>query len=88
MSLEETKLSVVVLEGYFYVGVPLGSLHGFNIFGARAVFIMDACHAFPQCVLAIILLIEDVTCVVITRACNGCCVGPSLLSVLVTTRLG
>ena len=25
----------------------LSSLHGFNIFGGRAVFIMDDCYLFP-----------------------------------------
>ena len=46
----------MILEGC--VGASLCSLHGFNIFGARAVFSMDACHLFPQCVLALIPLIR------------------------------
>ena len=41
----------------FFVRPSLCSLHGFNISGARAVFGMDACCLFPQCVLAIIPLI-------------------------------
>ena len=61
----------MVLEGYFYVGTSLCSLHVFNIFGARAVFIMDNCCLFSQCVLAIIPLIGGVTGVVVTRACTG-----------------
>ena len=47
------KRSVVVLQGYLYVGP---SLCGFNIFGVRTVFSADACCLFPQCVLAIIPL--------------------------------
>ena len=35
----------------------------------RAVFILDACHFFPQCMLAIIALIGGVTDVVVTIAC-------------------
>ena len=37
------------------MGPSLSSLHGFNIFGGRAVFIMDDCYLFAQCVLAILL---------------------------------
>lgn len=33
---------------------------GFNIFGARDVFRMDACHLFPHCMLAIIPLLGGV----------------------------
>ena len=55
MNLEE-KLSPVVLIDCFYVGTSLCSLHESNIFGVRAVFSMDACHIFAQCVLAIIPL--------------------------------
>ena len=53
-------MSTVVLEDYLYVRVPLCSLCGFNIFGARAVFSMDACRLFPQGVLIIIPLIGSV----------------------------
>ena len=35
---------------------------GFIFFGAAAVFSVDACHLFPQCMLAVIPLIEGVTC--------------------------
>ena len=58
----------MVLKGCFYVGY---SLHESNIFGVRALFSMDACHVFLQCVLAVIPLIECVT-VVVTRAYTGC----------------
>ena len=50
----------MVLEGYLYVGSSLCSLCEFNIFDVRAVFIMDACRLFPQCVLVIIPLIGGV----------------------------
>ena len=40
-------------------------------FGVRAVFSIDFCHLFSQCMLAVILLIGGVTNVVVTRACNG-----------------
>ena len=42
------------------MGAFLCSLHESNIFGARAVFGMDACHIFPQGVLTIIPLIGGV----------------------------
>ena len=61
----------MVLEGYFYVGEFLCSLHGFNTFGAKAVFSMGACHLFPQYVLAITLLVGSETGVVMTIACTG-----------------
>ena len=51
---------MVVLEDCLYVGVSLCTLCGFNTFGARAVFSTDACHLFPQHVLAVIPLIEGV----------------------------
>lgn len=35
-------------------------------------FSMDACSIFPQCVLAIILLIEGMTDDVVITACTGC----------------
>ena len=50
----------MVLEGYLYVGVSLCNLCGFNIFGASAVFSMDACCLFPQCVLVVLPLIRGV----------------------------
>ena len=34
---------------------------GFMLFGTRAIFSIDVCHLFPQCVLAIIPLIGGVT---------------------------
>ena len=71
MNLGET-VSTVVLKGCFHVGAPLCSLHELNIFGARAVFSMDACHIFPHCVLADIPLIGGVISIVVTRACTGC----------------
>ena len=62
----------MVLKGCFYVGMSLCSLNESNIFGAKAVFSMDDCHVFPQCVLALIPLIGGVIGVVVTRACTGC----------------
>ena len=50
----------MVFEGYLYVGASLCSLCGFNIFGARAVYSVDAYCLFPQCVLAVIPLIGGV----------------------------
>ena len=50
----------MVLEGCLYLGTSLCILSGFNIFGARADFHMDAYCLFSQCVLAIIPLIEGV----------------------------
>ena len=35
-------------------------------FGVRAVFLMDVCHIFPQCMLAVSPLIGSVTDVVVT----------------------
>ena len=43
---------------------------GLIFFGVRAVFSMDACHLFSQCMLAIVPLIRGVTDVV-TTACTG-----------------
>ena len=57
----------MVFEDYFYVVAFLCSLCEFNIFGARSVFSMDACHLFPQCVLAISPLLAGVTAVVVIR---------------------
>ena len=62
--------------------VSLCRLHESNIFDERAVFSRDACHVFPQCVLTVMPLIEDLITVVMTRACTGCCPGPLLCSVL------
>ena len=62
----------MVLKGCPYAGVSLCSLCESNIFGARAVFSMDACHVFLQCVLAIFPLVGGVIFVVVTRACTGC----------------
>ena len=47
----------MILEGYFYVGILLCSLHEFNLFGVRATCSMDPCHLFPQGMLAIIPLV-------------------------------
>lgn len=62
----------MVLKDCFYVRVSLCNLHESNIFGARAVFSMDVCHNFSQCVLAIIPLIGVLICVVVTKACTRC----------------
>ena len=53
------------------MGASLCSLCEFSIFGVRAVFSMDACHVFPQCVLAVIPLIGGETAVVMIRDCTG-----------------
>ena len=50
---------------------PCVACVGLIFFGVRAVFSMDACHPFPQCMLAIIPLMGGVTDVVVTRACTG-----------------
>ena len=50
----------MVLDGYLYVGLSLCSLCGFNIFGVRAVFSMDACRLFPQHMLVVFPLIGGV----------------------------
>ena len=44
------------MEGYLYIGVFLCRLCEFNIFGARALFSMDAYRLFPQRVLVIFLI--------------------------------
>lgn len=41
---------------------------GLIVYGARAVFGVDACHLFPHCTLPIIPLMGDVAGVVVTRA--------------------
>ena len=76
------------MKGCFYVETPLCSLCESNIFGAKAVFGMDACHVFPQGVLALLPLIGGVIGVVVTRACTGCWAGPPLCSVVVTALSG
>lgn len=58
----------MVLKGYLYVGTFLCILCGFNIFDARAVFRMDACHLFPQHVLVVLLLTG------VFRCCGWCLV--------------
>ena len=42
-----------------------------SVFGVKAGFGMDAGHIFPQSVLTIFPLIEDMVGVVISRACDG-----------------
>lgn len=54
------------LEGYFYVGTSLCSLCALIFFSESAIFSMDVYHFLPQCMLAIIPLIGDVTDVVVT----------------------
>ena len=46
---------------------------------------MDACHIFPQCVLAVIPLTVGVIGVVLTRAWTGCWAGSALSSAVVTS---
>ena len=55
-----------VLEDYFHVGISLCSFCVLIFFGMRDVFSMNVCHHFPQCMLAVIPLIEGVTDVVVT----------------------
>lgn len=74
----------MVLEDYFYVGVSLCRLCGFNIFGMKGVFSVDVCHLFPQCMLGVILLIEPVIDIVVTRTFTVYCEGHPLFSVVVT----
>ena len=49
-------------------GCPCVACVGLIFFGERAVFIMDACHLFPQCMLAIIPMVGGVIDTVVTRA--------------------
>lgn len=78
----------MVLKGCFYEGASLCSLHESDIFGARDVFGMDACHIFPQGVLAVVPLMEGVVAVVMTEARTGFWTGPPLCSVIVTALSG
>ena len=59
-----------------------------SVFGVRAGFSMGTSPIFPQGVLAVILLIEGVVGVIISRACGGCEVGLPLSSVPVTAPQG
>ena len=76
MSLGEA--TTVFLVRYLYVRSSLYSLHGFNMFGVRIIFSMDACCLFSQCMLAIIPLIGGVSAVLVIRTCSGYCAGPLL----------
>ena len=69
----------MVLEGYLYVGTSPYSLCGFNIFGTRAVFIMDARHLSSQRMLAMSPLIGGVIGIVVARACTEMSRASSLL---------
>ena len=53
MSLRETIIYSGLGGLFFYVRTSLSSLQGFNIFGVRAIFCMDASHLFPQHVLTV-----------------------------------
>lgn len=64
-------MSTVLLKGYFYVGASLRSLRESYIFGLEAVFIMDACYIFSQCVLVITPLIGSMIGVLLSRACTA-----------------
>lgn len=55
------------------MGASLCGPHESHLFGARAVFSMNACHIFPQCVLIRGLI------GIVTRACTRCWVGSPLL---------
>lgn len=63
-----------VSRGVFEVAMEcqktLGSLSGFYFFDLVDVFILDACHLFPQCMLAIIPLIGDMTDIETRTAVN------------------
>ena len=52
-------------------GCPCVACLGLIFFGMGAVFSIDACHVFPQCMFVLIPLIGGVTDVVVTRACTG-----------------
>lgn len=58
-----------------------------NIFGARALFSMDASCIFPQSVMAITPWIGGVIGIVLSRACAGCEAGPPLCSVAINDLL-
>ena len=77
----------MVLKGCFYVEAYLFRVYKSSIFGVRAVFGMNANHIFPQSMLVIIILIGNVICVVMSRACTGTWVGISLCSCGCTTLL-
>ena len=66
------NLGKIVIYCVFYMAVSLSSLHESNIFGARAVFSMDACQIFPRYVLAVIPLTGGVIGGVLIRVCTGC----------------
>ena len=71
----------MVLEDYLYVALFLCSLCGFNIFGAEAIFSVDACHLFPQHMFTIIALMG-------VCRCGGWCLVLGFVVVVVThTRL-
>ena len=78
----------MVAKGCFYVGASLCRLHVSSVFGARAVFDVDANHVFPQCVLAATTLVGDVVSVGGSKACAGYEVALPLCSMAVVTQLG
>ena len=63
----------------------LCSLWESNIFGVRAIFSTDACHVFPQCVLALIPLTGGVIVIVLTTVWTRHWRGSLLCSVLVNS---
>ena len=69
-NLEET-ITYCSLEGVFLCGASLCRLCESNIFGARAIFGMDASLVFLQGVLAVVPLIGGVFDVVVFNACSG-----------------
>ena len=71
MSLGETII-YHGLRGLFDVVASPYSLNGVDIADANAVFSMDDCCFFPQCVLAFIPLICDVTGLTVIRTCPAC----------------
>ena len=69
-SLVVKAVSWHVFRGGCRLIMTLGILSGFNNFGARVVFSLDAFHFSPPCILAILPLLGYVTNVVVTRACT------------------
>ena len=85
----QTPDAQTVLEGYFYVGMSLRSLHWFNIFWCKSCF-------YYRCLPPLFSVyagsypfdIGDVIGVAVTRACPAYLVGTPLCSVVVTALFG
>lgn len=70
------------------MGTPLCSLPEFNIFGARAVLGMDACHVSSEGMLTLVSLIGSEFGVVVNTSIAGCWANPPLCPVDVTALSG